>query len=138
MTRLEELNRFWAEVSRAVAQGDFVAYQATYHVDAVLVAGSSAAAYPIARAFARWQQGFMDTLDGRIQASVDFRFSQRLGDETSAHETGIFRYATVEGKGSAQKLYMHFEALLVKKDGWLMLMEHQRAPATEAEWDALY
>ena len=33
--------------------------------------------------------------------------------------------------------YVHFEALLVKKDRWVMTMEFQRGAATEAEWTAL-
>ncbi|MBK5099232.1 MAG: hypothetical protein JJE01_15745, partial [Gemmatimonadetes bacterium] len=32
---------------------------------------------------------------------------------------------------------VQFEALLVKKDGkWLMVMEYQKGPATDAEWAA--
>ncbi|MGD2123925.1 MAG: hypothetical protein PVJ76_19395, partial [Gemmatimonadota bacterium] len=35
--RTGELDAFWAEVSRTVAEGDFEGYAATYHEDAVLV-----------------------------------------------------------------------------------------------------
>jgi hypothetical protein len=31
---------------------------------------------------------------------------------------------------------VHFEALLLKMDRWLMLMEYQRQPATDEEWEA--
>ncbi len=33
--------------------------------------------------------------------------------------------------------FIHFDALLVKKDGWLMMMEYQKTPASKEEWDAL-
>jgi len=133
---IQELNEFWAEVSRTVAQGDFAAYAATYHEDAVLVTESEGTSYPIAQALSRWKQGFLDTQAGNTRASVEFRFVQRLTSATTAHETGIFRYSSVDQTGQAQAAFMHFEALLVKKDGWQMMMEYQQTPATEEEWQA--
>lgn len=126
-----ELDAYWAEVSRTVAEGDFDGYAATYHPDAVVIFGM--ASQPISAALAGWKQGFDDTRAGRMTASVHFRFSERRNDATTAHETGIFRYAG----GDGEPQYLHFEALLVKRDGWKMLMEFQRNPASEAEWDAL-
>jgi hypothetical protein len=70
---------------------------------------------------------------------VTFRFTQRLHDETTAHETGIFRY-TFEPEGGAPTVAMvHFEGLLVRKDGsWLMVMEYQKDQASEEEWEAAH
>ena len=71
-------------------------------------------------------------------ASVAFRFTQRLHDEVTAHETGIFRYANTPSGGTERVALVHFDALLVKKNGkWLMLMEYQRQRATQQEWDNL-
>ena len=47
-----------------------------------------------------------------MEASVEFRFSQRWGDETTAHETGIFLYSTVDDDGKRQNSYVHLEALI--------------------------
>lgn len=133
----DELDAYWAEVSRMVAQGDFEGYAALYHPDAVLVSLNSGDSFPIAQALAGWKQGFDDTAEGRAEAGVDFRFTQRLHDETTAHETGIFRYTLVPETGEPVVAPVHFEALLVKKDGrWLMLMEYQKEMATEEEWTA--
>lgn len=133
----DELDAYWGEVSRTVADGDFEAYGALYHPDAVLVSLDSGESFPIARALAAWQQGFLDTAEGRAEAGVDFRLTRRLHDETTAHETGIFRYTLVPEDGDPVVAPVHFEALLVKKDGrWLMLMEYQKEPATEEEWEA--
>ena len=90
--RLAELDAYWAQVSRAVREGDFEGYKATCHEEGVLVSGSSQTSYPLSKALARWKQDFVDTKAGKIKANVEFRFSQRIGDETTAHETGIFRY----------------------------------------------
>ena len=131
-----ELDGFWAEVTRTVTEGDFEGYAATYHPDAILVSQSSNLSYPIASALKGWHQGFVDTAAGLVTAGVEFRFTSRLNDETTAHETGIFHYSAYPDNGDATDQYVHFEALLVNKDGWKMMMEYQRSPATQAEWAA--
>lgn len=135
--RSTELDAYWAEVSRSVREGDFAGYKATCHKEGVLVSGASKTSYPLAQALARWKQGFEDTKDGKMAASVEFRFSQRFGDDTTAHETGIFLYSTTDSDGKSTKAYIHFEALLVKKAGWKILMEYQKSEATREEWKAL-
>lgn len=130
-----ELDTFWAEVSRTVQSGDFDGYSATYHPDAVVIFGDTT--QPISAALAGWKAGFEDTLTGLVEASVQFRFSERRNDATTAHETGIFRYEAVTPSDDGSVQYIHFEALLVERDGWKMLMEFQRGPASRAEWDAL-
>ncbi|MFT5141603.1 MAG: hypothetical protein ACI80V_001112 [Rhodothermales bacterium] len=132
----EDLDSFWAEVSRTVGEGDFEGYSATYHPDAVLVNAISGSSYPIADALAGWKQGFVDTAAGDMSAGVVFRFTQRLSNETTAHETGMFRYSSQTQGAEPSVSLIHFEALLVNKGGWKMVMEYQKSPATQAEWDA--
>ena len=132
-----ELDLFWKEVSRTVREGDFAGYAATCHSEGVLVSGSSNTSYPLSRALVRWKQGFEDTRSGAMQASVDFKFSHRMGDATTAHELGIFRYETKKG-GDSTVAFIHFEALLLKKiNGWEILMEYQKFEANEQDWEAL-
>jgi len=134
---INELDAYWAELSRTVEEGDFEGYAALYHPDAVLVSLGSGTSYPIAQALAGWKQGFDDTAAGRAEAGVDFRLTQRLNNGTTAHETGIFRYTFTPEGGETTVAPVHFEALLVKQDGkWLMLMEYQKDVATEEEWEA--
>lgn len=136
--KLRDLDAFWAEVSRSVNEGDFEGYAATCHPRGVLVSEAKQTSYPLTKALAGWKQGFEDTKAGKMKASVEFRFSHRIGDDTTAHETGIFRYATIDDTGKETPALIHFAALLVKSKGhWLVLMEHQKTEATEKEWDAL-
>lgn len=132
-----ELDAFWGEMSRTVEAGDFEGYSALYHPDAVLVSQAAETSYPIAQALAGWEPGFTDAREGAARAGVSFRFTRRLHDETTAHETGIFRY-TFQPEGEAESVALvHFQGLLVKRDGsWLLMMEFQQEPATEAEWQA--
>ncbi len=133
--RLAELDAFWNEISRTVREGDFEGMKATYHDDAILVSLKSTT--PIANALARWKAGLDETKAGKRKASVEFRFSKRIGDATTAHESGIFLYATTGPDGKTERSYVHFEELLVKKGSWKTLMEYQKNEATQAEWDAL-
>lgn len=136
--RLAELDAYWAEVSRSVREGDFEAYRATCHPEAVLVSGNKETSHPLAQALVRWKPEFVDTREGERSSDVEFRFSHRFGDATTAHEAGVFRYRFRQGDDPRVSEYVHFEALLVKKTGdWKILMEYQKAPATEAEWRAL-
>jgi len=132
-----ELDDYWAEVARTVAEGDFEGYSRLYHPEAVLVSSGSGTSHPISQALDGWEQGFIDTRQGKAQSSVTFRFTQRLHDETTAHETGIFRFAAKLDDGTETGGTVHFEALLVRQgEAWLMVMEHQKQPATEEEWAA--
>jgi len=98
-SRLAELNAYWAKVSRAVKEGDFDLYASTCHKDGVLVTGVKQQCYPLTKALARWKQGFDDTKAGKIKANVEFRFRTRLGDETTAHEMGMFLYTATTAEG---------------------------------------
>lgn len=135
--RLAELDALWTEVSRTVREGDFEGYKATCHPEGVLVTGTKKTSYPLAKALARWKSGFDDTKAGKMKASVQFRFGQRLNDETTAHETGMFLYSTVNAEGEATSEYIHFEALLVKRKGWKVLMEYQKSRGTKNDWESL-
>jgi len=137
VTRLDELDAYWAEVSRSVSEGDFEGYQATCHQDAVLVSGKKEESYPLASALLGWKKEFDATKAGEMKAEVDFRFSKRFGDETTAYESGMFRYASAL-KGEEMRIaYIHLEALLLKRDGWKIMMEFQKSKGTKEEWESL-
>jgi hypothetical protein len=49
----------------------------------------------------------------------------------------MFRYTFEPEEGEDAVSLVRFEALLVKRDGrWLMVMEYQKDPASDAEWAA--
>lgn len=135
--RIAELDHFWNELAKTVREGDLEGYASGYHDDAVVVFGTKSSV-PIEVALKSWEQGFLDTKAGKAKSDVEFRFSQRLGDATTAHETGMFYFTLADDSGKTQKHYANFEALLVKKDGsWKCIMEYQKSPATPEEWEAL-
>jgi ketosteroid isomerase-like protein len=133
-----ELDNYWEELSTTVQEGDFEGYSDLYHEDAILVSGMQGNSYKISVALAGWKQGFEDTKAGKMQATVEFRFSERLVGEGTAFEVGIFKYISKQEGQDPQVFLAHFEGLLIEKDGkWLMMMENQKSVATEEEWNAL-
>ena len=136
-SRIAELDNYWAEVSRCVKEGDFNGYKATCHKDGVLVSGSNNKAYPLSKALERWEPDFTDAKSGKTKTNVEFRFSKRLGDSTTAHETGMFLYTKVDADGTKTMDYINLEALLIKRGGWKIMMEHQKSDGTQEQWDKL-
>ncbi len=133
-----EIDNFWTEMSRTVAEGNFKEYSAMYHPDAILVEGISKTSYPISQALAGWKQGFDNTKAGTMKAGVEFRFSERLHSENTAHDTGIFKYSWQSEGEEMQSILIHFQGLLTKASGeWKMMMEYQISQATVEEWEAL-
>lgn len=132
---------YWNVISKTVKEGDFEGYSATCHENSVFVTtdGKNKISNPMSVALARWKKGFIDTKEGKQMDNVSFRFSQRIGDETTAHETGIFHFTSHDSKGKLiDEYYIHLESLLVKQsDKWVCMMEYQKAEATREEWDAL-
>jgi hypothetical protein len=139
--RIRELNLFWTEVSRTVRDGDFEGYKATYHPDAVCVftTGKKKFSSSITAQLDTWKPGFTNTKTGKTKDKVEFRFSHRVGDATTAHETGIFYFTSADKDGKLlSQGAVHFESLLVKRNGmWMAMMEYQKTKATEEEWNAL-
>ena len=133
-----ELDEYWNRVSNAVRTGNLEAYRATCHQDGVLISGKAKKSELLSQALIRWGKEFADTKAGKMQADVKFRFSERIVGKDTAHERGIFLYSSKKKGEEWKKDYVHFEALLVKKNGeWKILMEFQKSSATQKEWESM-
>lgn len=135
-TRIAEIDAYWAQLAKTVREGDLSVYREGYHPDAVVVfAGNSSV--PIEKALKMWEEGFVQTKAGDVKSDVEFLFTKRVIDETTAFETGMFKFSMVDKEGNAQNFYADLQALLVKKNGtWVCLMEYQK-PAKEEDWNRL-
>jgi hypothetical protein len=129
-------NSLFKEIQRSVAEADFERMAAAYHADAVLVKSKSTAF--IDDVMHRWRAAGEKLRNEGGHASVDFRFSSRQHDASSAFDTGIFRYATVDKEGVERVFFAHFENLAVfRNDHWLTLMERQMAATDLTTWNSL-
>ena len=134
---IEEIDSSWAIMKRLINNGDFRKFKTMYHRDAIMVNGMKNSTYSIRNAFDGWEQGFIDTKTGSIDADLELKFSRRIFDNDTAHETGIFHYSTIKKGGASTDSFIHFEALWIKKQNkWLMLMENQISRTSKSEWDS--
>lgn len=126
----------WQAVAKSVVAHDIVAMGRVYHPAAVLV--SQKGTTPIADALARWGGDMVTAKKNGVRAFVEFRFTSRQDDATTAFEAGAFRYGTIDKAGVSTPSYVRFEALLVKTSaGWQLVMERQLEAITESQWNAL-
>lgn len=133
---LGEIDRAWDKIKDTITKGDFRSLKSSYHRDAILVNGISKKCYPIKTALDGWKQGFDDTKAGSMDANLELKFSQRIFDSSTAHETGIFHYYTINKEGKQTDSYVYFESLWIKKQRkWFMLMENQKSKTNKEEWD---
>ena len=133
---LNDLDEAWNKMKTTIVNGDFRSFKSVYHRDAILVNGILKKTYPIQDAFESWKQGFDDTKAGSMDAKLELKFSQRIFDNSTAHEMGIFHYYTMNSQGEKTDSYVYFESLWVKKQRkWFMLMENQKSKTNKKEWD---
>ena len=76
-------------MAASVANDDIVAMGRVYHPAAVLV--TTAGTKPIAAALDGWGKDIVTAKKNGVRATVEFRFSSRRDDATTAFETGIFK-----------------------------------------------
>lgn len=132
-----ELDReIWSVLVATVANDDIAGMGAVYFPTAVLV--SPIGTTPIKETLVRWGRDMAAAKAKGNRASVEFRFTQRLDNVTTAFDAGLFKYTVIEKSGATSSKYYPFEILLAKTDGkWLILMERQFAEVPHAAWEKL-
>ncbi|MCM4164701.1 hypothetical protein DHC50_13945 [Arenibacter sp. A80] len=134
-SRITELNAYWDVVKEKVESGDVAGYGETFHEDGILVSDTGKVCYSLDKALKKWTDGLENTKKGITKVTLDFRFSERTGDGTTAFERGIFRYDLLDENGERTERFVHFDALLISKNGkWQLMLEHQKLHATKDEW----
>ena len=132
-----EIDRdIWSVFVATVAADDIVGMGRAYFPDAVLV--SPKGTRPIKETLAGWGRDMVAAKARGDKATVEFRFSRRQDDGTTAFEAGIFKYTVIAKSGVSTPKFYPFEELLVKTNGkWRVLMERQFAEVTQEAWDKL-
>lgn len=132
-----EIDRaIWSAIAATVVADDIVGMGRLYSSEAVLVTPKGTT--PIKQTLERWGKDMVAAKARGDRATVEFRFSLRQDDNTTAFEAGIFKYTVITKAGVSTPQFVPFEALLVKTGGeWRFLMERQFAAVTLAEWDKL-
>lgn len=132
-----ELDReIWSVLVATVANDDIAGMGAVYFPIAVLVSPTGTTA--IKETLERWGRDMAAAKAKGNRAAVEFRFTQRLDNATTAFDAGLFKYTVIEKSGASSSKYYPFEILLAKTNGkWLILMERQFAEVSPDAWDKL-
>lgn len=126
----------WSALAATVAADDIVRMGEVYFPNAVVVTPNATS--PIKETLDRWGKDMVEAKARGNRATVEFRFSRRQDDSTTAFDAGIFKYTVIEKSGTRTSKCYPFEMLLGKTNGkWRVLMERQFAEVTQAEWDKL-
>jgi len=126
----------WSVFVATVAAADIVGMGRAYSPKAVLVTPKGTT--PIKETLERWGKDMVAAKQKGDRATVEFRFSLRQDDRTTAFQAGIFKYTVIARSGASTPQFYPFEALLEKTGGrWRVLMERQFAAVTQADWDKL-
>ena len=126
----------WSVFVATVAADDIAGMGRAYFPDAVLV--SPKGTRPIKETLEGWGRDMVAARARGDKATVEFRFSRRQDDSTTAFEAGIFKYTVIAKSGASTPRFTPFEQLLVKTNGkWRVLMERQFEPVTQEAWDKL-
>jgi ketosteroid isomerase-like protein len=126
----------WSVFVATVAADDIVGMGRAYFPDAVLV--SPKGTRPIKETLEGWGRDMVAARARGDKATVEFRFSRRQDDSTTAFEAGIFKYTVIAKSGASTSKFYPFEELLVKTNGkWRVLMERQFDLVTQDAWDKI-
>lgn len=133
----QELDReMYTALVATVATDDIAGMGALYFPNAVLVSPNGTT--PIKETLERWGRDMAAAKAKGNRATVEFRFTQRLDNATTAFDAGLFKYTVIEQSGATGSKYYPFEMLLAKTKGkWLILMERQFAEVSPEAWDKL-
>jgi uncharacterized protein (TIGR02246 family) len=131
-TSTAEIDRqVWSAVTRTVVEDDIDGMAALYHPDGVFVSGGGTVR--TTDQLAKWGRDMEEAKRVGTRATVSFRFAERQDGETTAFESGMFKYTSTTASGEESSYHVPFEALLVKKGGkWLIVMERQMQLSDEA------
>ncbi|GLX78603.1 hypothetical protein tinsulaeT_19430 [Thalassotalea insulae] len=122
---------------KSVDVNDFDLMAAQYHRDAVLV--SKKKTELISQSFKRWRADGKKIAQSGGKAELRMRFNNRVINDDSAYETGIYHYRKLDKNGKVTfEYYMSFADLNVKVNGnWQIIMERNVEKSTEAEFNTL-
>ena len=122
---------------KSVEINDFDLMAAQYHRDAVLV--SKKKTELISDAIKRWRVDGAKLYQDGGKAKLRMRFKDRKVNDSTAYETGVYHYRTVDKDNKVLfEYYMNFADLNVKVNGkWQMIMERNVKRSTPEEFNAL-
>lgn len=132
----------WLPYSKAYAEGKATDYIALHSKSLLRVMGDLKYVDPY-DAFARNMQEMFDGLKKQnVKVSIQFRFTERIANQDTASERGIYEFVMTDAKGKVTKNYSRFHNFLKKEGGkWKIAMDYdssEKGAVTEATYKAAF
>lgn len=115
----------WLPFIQAFSEGNADAYIGLHSKHLIRPMGDAKRIEP----YDKWSAGtrgmFKSFADRGTKVGIDFRFLERIANDDTASERGIFEFSLTNPKGETQKSYGKFHVILRKDEGkWKILMDY--------------
>ncbi len=132
----------WLPYSKAFAEGKPADYIALHSKSLLRVMGDLKYVDPY-DGFARNMTEMFDTLKKQnTKVSIQFRFTERIANQDTASERGVYEFTLTDAKGKVTRNYSRFHNFLKKEGGkWKIVMDYdsgEKGTVTEATFKAAF
>lgn len=115
----------WLPFIKAYTEGKADDYIALHSKNLIRPMGDSRRIDP----YDKWAAGtrgmFKSFAERGTKVAIDFRFLERIANDDTASERGIYEFSLTNAKGETQKYYGKFHVILKKEAGrWTILMDY--------------
>ncbi|MBL8516552.1 MAG: nuclear transport factor 2 family protein [Betaproteobacteria bacterium] len=132
----------WIPYSKAFAEGKANDYIALHSKSLLRVMGDLKFVDPY-EGFTRNMAEMFDSLKKQnVKVSIQFRFTERIANQDTASERGIYEFVMTDAKGKVTRNYSRFHNFLKKEGGkWKIVMDYdngEKGAVTEATFKAAF
>jgi ketosteroid isomerase-like protein len=121
-----DINRdIWLAFQAAHARLDLDAMAAFHAPDLVRVGADERWIGGLPEHLARTRDGFARAAEQGDRLAIDFRFVERIADDTMASERGMYRVAVTASDGTEQIFHGRFHSISRRTpDGWRLVLDY--------------
>lgn len=132
----------WVPYSKAFAEGKANDYIGLHSKSLLRVMGDLKYVDPY-EGFTRNMTEMFDNLKKQnVRVSIQFRFTERIANQDTASERGVYEFVMTDAKGKVTKNYSRFHNFLRKEGGkWKIVMDYdngEKGAVNEAAYKAAF
>lgn len=132
----------WVPYSKAFAEGKVNDYIALHSKSLLRVMGDLKFVDPYDGFVKNMQEMFDSLKQQNARVSIQFRFTERIANQDTASERGIYEFVMTDAKGKVTKNYSRFHNFLKKEGGkWKIVMDYdngEKGTVTAAAYRAAF
>ena len=128
LNNLKEINKVWMEFYQAFDSLDYKPMARIHSKNLVRVSGGERI-LDYDTYINNYKSSFKKAKEDKILNNISLRFFERINNDSTASERGIYKLTRTEAEGSQQAYYGQFHVIFVKEDGmWRILVDYDSNP----------